>query len=187
MPEYLLKCCFKNITHVKEADVSSLKIIESLVEIQQMIIIIIENYLKKSHILIPVNTQCKNVFLYPLQTVFVGVYCFHDFHLSVRLLFRLSNMPRKRRSIKTGVEVLKIANCGFLSIILCSIEPGVMAPDRLKKTPKFWYPAYYLAFNEWISLIFIWYMTINKIPVVFEKKVMYQFGQELWSLKLYDK
>ena len=35
---------------------------------------------------------------------------------------------------------------------------GVMAPDRREKLP-----------NEWISLYFIWYVTINKIQVEFKK------------------
>ena len=43
-----------------------------------------------------------------------------------------------------------------------------------------WFPRHNVSLNDPISLIFIWYLIIDKIQVEFEREVMFQFCQELW-------
>ena len=45
-----------------------------------------------------------------------------------------------------------------------------------------WFLLDYLSLNEWISLKFMWYISVNKIQVEFKIEFMHQFGQELWPL-----
>ena len=49
-----------------------------------------------------------------------------------------------------------------------SIWQGVIGPDRHEKNENILFPLNNLSLNEWISLKFIWNMTINKILVEFE-------------------
>ena len=50
-----------------------------------------------------------------------------------------------------------------------SIWTGVIEPDRSEKMENIWFPLNNLRLNDLILLKFIWYLTINKIQVEFEK------------------
>ena len=61
--------------------------------------------------------------------------------------------------------------------VMCLFDQELQPLIEIKNY-KFWFPLAYLSFNERISLKFMWYMTVIKIQVDYEKGRKYMLSAQ---------
>ena len=88
----------------------------------------------------------------------MGFFSFHNFSFSDPILLKFIWYLTMNR-VQVEIEIERYA----------SIWPRGTAPDRHEQLHFLLFPLNNLSLNEWISLKFMWYFTINKIPVGYEK------------------